>query len=128
LGKKGIEVDLLVTIDPYGLGYGDFNLKHGNVKKAINYYQKNKTTGLWGPFDPFGQNPYQGKRVNGANVTNTDYTGKTDPYGRMVTHLSLPQLVTGAVTSKVQSAISADSRFNQGCTGSPCGGSDWYGR
>ena len=68
--KRGVNVSLLVTFDPHSLT-GDLQLTFNNVGVAINFYQQNLTTGI------FGDNPYVGQAVysNYINVRNHNATG-----------------------------------------------------
>lgn len=73
LGENGIKVTGLVTFDPHAM-VSDLELKHGNVERAINFYQKNPTDRVLGIF-PTGQNPYVGSTIKGAQ--NVNLTGNS---------------------------------------------------
>ena len=71
LGAMGINVSLLVTFDPHSLNGGSFQLLHNNVGAAINFYQQNIQTSI------FGDNPFVGQAVksNYINVKNHNFYG-----------------------------------------------------
>lgn len=82
--KRGVNVSLLVTFDPHSLT-GDLQLTFNNVGVAINFYQQNLTTGI------FGQNPFFGQRINSGfiNVKNHNATGYY-----WVNHLNIIEFAT----------------------------------
>src|SRR5690606_32944539 len=57
LGERGVNVSLLVTFDPHSLTGGSFQLLYNNVGAAINFYQQNPTSAIW------GDNPFVGQAV-----------------------------------------------------------------
>lgn len=83
--KRGVNVSLLVTFDPHSLTGGSFQLLHNNVGVAVNFYQQNLTSGI------FGDNPYVGQAVysNYINVKNHKATGYY-----WVNHLNIIEFAT----------------------------------
>ena len=83
LGEQGVEIDTLITFDPHQMT-GDLSLTGDNVGSAVNFYQRNASTGPLGLPLPRGDNPYRGRAVNGAS--NHDLTGVAtgDRFGRFV--------------------------------------------
>lgn len=73
-GDEPVTVSSLVTIDPHRLLGSKFRLTQGNVASAVNFYQRNPSSGSLGL--PLGSNPYRGRPVEGSNVTNFDLTGQ----------------------------------------------------
>ena len=78
LGDSGVNVDALVTFDAHRLVGNSFQLTGNNVQTAVNFYQRNSSTGRFGL--PIGDNPYRGRPLTGApapggSITNYNLTG-----------------------------------------------------
>lgn|SRR5690606_14634425 len=88
--KRGVNVSLLVTFDPHSLTGGSFQLLHNNVGVAVNFYQQNLTSGI------FGDNPYVGQAVysNYINVRNHNFYGTVFPKSTVnVGHINILRYV-----------------------------------
>lgn len=74
-----VNVDSLVTFDPHRFVGSSFKVGD-NVKSGVNFFQRNPRTRFG------GFNPFRGRPVNGANVTNHNLTGQPSPVqgGRFV--------------------------------------------
>ena len=97
LGKKGINVSLLVTFDPHSLSDSKiFQLKYDNVGRAYNFYQRNPRTG-WGGIGWWGRNPYWGSPVSSSyiDVKGVNFTGTS------VSHLNIIQHSTPYLKGKL---------------------------
>ena len=90
LGAMGIDVSLLVTFDPHSLDGGSFQLLYNNVGSAMNFYQQNIQTSI------FGDNPYIGQAVysNYINVKNHNFNGTVFPNSTInVGHINIIRYV-----------------------------------
>lgn len=90
LGEMNINVSLLVTFDPHSLTGGAFQLLYNNVGAAVNFYQQNIQTGI------FGGNPYIGQAVYSKyiNVKNHNFYGTVFPNSTInVGHINIIRYV-----------------------------------
>lgn len=90
LGERGIDVSLLVTFDPHSLIGNSFELLYNNVGVAINFYQQNLQSGL------FGNNPFIGQSVHSKyiNVKNHNFYGTVFPMNTVsVGHVNIVRYV-----------------------------------
>lgn len=81
LGSKGVGIDAMITFDPHRkncFGYKAYALTEGNVRRAVNFYQRNTLQLL------SGRNPFRGSPVVGA--CNVDLTGAVVDHVSIVTY------------------------------------------
>ncbi len=81
LGPGGVSIHAMITFDPHRkncFGYKDYVLTGGNVRRAVNFYQRNQLQLLT------GRNPFRGSPVQGAR--NVDLTGAPVDHVSIVTY------------------------------------------
>ncbi len=90
LAQQGLSLSLLVTFDAYShADDGCLWLKHDNVRRAINFRQRNPRSA--GRYGWWGHNPYWGCAVKSRHivVNEIDFTGQQGQSRLLVSHLNI---------------------------------------